>query len=81
MRKHRKTALKRVKHVTVTRYENLCAIRQAIADYMRSEGCSCCCDRDTHKEAEARIAKLLHVPKYADKSGYDFGRFESHKED
>lgn len=41
-------------------------IRNAIADYMKSEGCSCCRDRDAHDEAEARIAKLLFVPRYKD---------------
>ena len=52
-------------------------IRQAIADYMYSEGCSCCRDVDVHKEHTARIAKLLNVPMYKDKSGYDFSKFES----
>lgn len=51
-------------------------IRRAIADYMFSEGCSCCQGRD-HKKHEERIAKLLRVPKYKDGSGYDFSRFRS----
>lgn len=51
-------------------------IRNAIADYMSSEGCSCCegADHDKHQE---RIAKLLNVPKYKDGSGYDFYKFNS----
>ena len=55
-------------------------IRNAIADYMKSEGCSCCRDRDAHDEAETRIAKLLRVPKYKDGSGYDFSKFETKKD-
>ena len=54
-------------------------LRQAVADYMRSEGCSCCQNIEAHKEHEERLAKLLSVPMYPDKSGYDFGRFESKK--
>lgn len=51
-------------------------IRTAIADYLQSEGCSCCegGDHDNHKSA---IAKLLNVPMYQDKSGYDFSKFRS----
>lgn len=51
-------------------------LRRAVADYMRSEGCSCCegLDHDDHKE---RIAKLLNVRKYPDGSGYDFGPYET----
>jgi hypothetical protein len=56
------------------------AIRTALADYMRSEGCSCCEDTDTHKEAGARLAKLLRVPRYKDGSGYDFDRYRTPKE-
>ena len=52
-------------------------IRQAVADYMRSEGCSCCRNVEMHEQNKARLAKLLHVPMYKDKSGYDFGRFQS----
>lgn len=51
------------------------AIRQAVADYIRSEGCDCCSNRDAHKEARNVLGKLLRVPKYADGSGYDFSKF------
>lgn len=54
--------------------DELKCIRQAVADYMYSEGCSCCRDVDAHREHEARLAKLLHVRKYPDKSGYDFSK-------
>lgn len=52
-------------------------VRQAIADYMSSEGCSCCQNIDAHLEHKARLAGLLTVPKYSDGSGYDFYRFKS----
>lgn len=52
-------------------------IRQAVADYMRSEGCDCCSDREKHEQHKAALAKLLHVPKYKDGSGYDFARFRT----
>lgn len=52
-------------------------IRQAVADYMSSEGCSCCQDIDGHKLHEALLAKLLNVPKYKDGSGYDFSKFQT----
>ena len=52
-------------------------IRQAVADYIRSEGCRCCQNVDAHKEAERILAGLLDVPMYSDGSGYDFGQFSS----
>lgn len=52
-------------------------IRQALADYMTSEGCSCCGNEEDHKEHEAILGKLLSVPKYKDGSGYDFGKFKT----
>lgn len=50
-------------------------IRHAVADYMASEGCDCCRNIDKHDAAEKRIAKLLKVPMYSDKSGYNFSKF------
>ena len=52
-------------------------IRNAIADYMYSEGCSCCRDIDKHEINTKRIAELLNVPMYDDSSGYDFSWFRS----
>lgn len=52
-------------------------IRNALADYMASEGCSCCENTEEHKKAETRLAKLLRIPKYSDGSGYDFGKYET----
>lgn len=50
-------------------------ILRAVADYMQSEGCSCCRSDDRHEEAKNRLAKLLGVPMHKDKSGFDFYRF------
>ena len=46
-----------------------------IADYIQSEGCSCCADEDGQKEAEKQLAKLLDVPKWKDGIGYNFNKF------
>lgn len=50
-------------------------IRTAVADYMQSEGCGCCQDREAHVEHTKVLAELLDVPEYPDGSGYDFGKF------
>jgi len=55
--------------------DELQALRTAVANYMWSEGCSCCRNIDDHKEHAEVLAKLLKVPKYSDGSGYDFSRF------
>lgn len=52
-------------------------IRQAFADYRRSEGCSCCRDMDAHEEAEKRLAELLKPEPYEDGSGWDWGEYGS----
>lgn len=46
-------------------------VRKAVAQYIKSEGCSCCegPDHDEHKNA---LGKLLGVKKYKGGSGYDF---------
>jgi hypothetical protein len=49
----------------------LSEIRQAVAAYMWSEGCSCC-RADNHDENGERLAVLLGVKKYDDGSGYDW---------
>lgn len=54
-------------------------IRNAVADYMRSEGCSCCRDHEGHERNAERLALLLDVPRYADGSGYDFSKFATPK--
>lgn len=55
----------------------LAAIRTAVANYMWSEGCNCCANTDAHREHEAVLAKLLRVPPYSDRSGYNFPKFRS----
>lgn len=55
--------------------EERAAIRQAIADYMQSEGCSCCQNVEAHREHKALLAKLLKVPPYSDGDGHDFNKF------
>jgi hypothetical protein len=57
--------------------EKLMQIRKAVADYMRSEGCSCCRNIDEHEKHAALLASLLNVPMYDDASGYDFNQFSS----
>lgn len=52
-------------------------IRRAIADYMRSEGCSCCRDADGHTNAAERLALILKVPRYSDDSGFNFSKFRT----
>ena len=52
-------------------------IRRAVADYMYSEGCSCCRDVEGHKKHAAALAKLLGVSMYKDKSGWNFAKFRT----
>lgn len=54
-------------------------LRTAIADYIRSEGCSCCRGK-SHDDDQNRLAELLDVPQYEDGSGYDFYQFCTPKE-
>ncbi len=55
---------------------SLGALRQAVADYMSSEGCSCC-ESDLHEGHEVALAKLLNVRKYEDDSGYNWGPYKT----
>ena len=50
-------------------------MRRMVADYMQSEGCSCCQNHDEHAKHKAALAKILNVKKYSDGSGYDFTRY------
>lgn len=56
--------------------EELKLIRQAVADYIQSEGCGCC-EGDSHGDDGKVLAELLKVPKYKDGIGYNFGKFKS----
>lgn len=53
------------------------AVREAVANYMWSEGCGCCQQTDKHRKHKMVLAKLLGVPKYKDGSGFDFYRFKT----
>ena len=55
-------------------------VRQALAEYMYSEGCSCCRDVKAHEINKKRLAELLKVPLYSDGSGYDFSQFRAKNE-
>ena len=52
-------------------------IRQAFADYYKSEGCSCCRDESKHNEAEKRLAELLKPDMYEDGSGFNWNLYAS----
>ena len=49
--------------------------RRLVADYMQSEGCSCCRNEEAHDIAKEALAKMLQVPRYSDNSGYNFNKF------
>jgi len=52
-------------------------LREAVANYMSSEGCGCCQNRDAHKKHEEVLAKLLNVERYDDDSGYNFHKYRT----
>ncbi len=51
-------------------------IREAVANYIKSEGCDCCrgSNHSLHKDI---LARILKVKKYSDGSGFDFGKYET----
>lgn len=55
----------------------LIKIRGALADYIASEGCSCCQSIPEHNKAAKELATLLDVPEYDDGSGYNFYKFRT----
>lgn len=52
-------------------------VRNALADYMRAEGCDCCREHNEHAEAAKRLATLLNVPAYDDGSGFNFSIYQT----
>lgn len=52
-------------------------VRQAVADYMLTEGCDCCRQNDEHELNAEKLAKLLNVTKYKDGAGYEFSKYRS----
>lgn len=61
--------------LVIRRYVAVDALRQAVADYMHSEGCGCCGDHDSHRIHLAALGKLLRVPKRKDY--YNFAPYRS----
>ena len=59
---------------TIQKKISVSEIREMIANYMRSEGCSCC-RGDRHAHNKNALAMALCVPKFDDDSGYDFDKF------
>lgn len=57
------------------------ALRTAFADFRFAAGCGCCGNADVRADAEKRLAKLLKIPRYKDRSGYDFARFVTKRGD
>lgn len=56
---------------------SIAEVRQALADYIATEGCSCCQDRDGHQEAMNRLGKLLKMKKNPDGIGYDYSKYKT----
>ena len=54
-------------------------VRQAFADYFKSEGCSCCRDTDNHDKAEAKLAELLKPDAYDDGSGFNWYKYATER--
>lgn len=54
-------------------------VRQAFADYYKTEGCSCCRDTDNHDKAENKLAELLKPDKYDDGSGFDWYKYATER--
>ena len=52
--------------------EEQAEMRRMVADYMSSEGCSCCRDIGAHKKHAEALAIALGIKRYDDGSGYDF---------
>ena len=49
-------------------------VRFAVAQFIRSEGCSCCESSD-HEEHENMLARLVGAARYDDDSGWDWSPF------
>jgi hypothetical protein len=53
--------------------------RRGLADYIYTEGCSCCQNVSGHKAAAEQLALILNVPAYDDRSGYNFTKYRGLK--
>lgn len=45
----------------MTQDERIDQLRTAVADYIWSEGCSCCQNKDAHDAARKRLGELLLI--------------------
>lgn len=52
-------------------------LRTHFANYVYSEGCSCCRNDEPHNDAMAEICKILSIPQYDDESGYNTSLFKT----
>lgn len=52
-------------------------VRTAVAEYMHSEGCGCCSNREKHDADRATLAKLLRIRKKD--NWYDFSKYRTAK--
>ena len=50
-------------------------VRELIANYMRSEGCSCCQDIEEHADVKRRLGELLDCGKYDGEDNYNFYQY------
>ena len=57
----------------------LSELRNAVADYMWSEGCTCCENIEDHAEHKKRLAELLDIEQFDDGSGYDFYKYATER--
>ncbi len=55
------------------------ALRRAIADYMQSEGCSCCSDYEAHEKHNHVLGELLGIRPLKERGDiyYDFTKFRT----
>ena len=50
-------------------------ILELIANYMRSEGCTCCQNREEHEDVKRRLGELLDCGKYDGEDEYNFNQY------
>ena len=63
-------------------YISIAKVRQALADYIYSEGCNCCQDVEAHREHRVVLARLLNVPAHEKQQDYhDFSPFRTKEQE
>ena len=53
-------------------HEDVQKIKQALVQYINSEGCGCCENDDEHEAAEKTLAELFDVPRHSNNLHYDW---------